>query len=159
MLHVDCHGWLSDNLLERGDRMSMAASLELRPPFLSTSVVDLAFRLPTRVKLRGREGKWIVKQVGLRYLPEEIVGRRKVGFRVPLDRWFRGELQDMARDKLCSSSSFVANALDRRFVVELLDKHAAGRSNEAARIWTLLCLEVWHETLGDQHPAIRQESA
>jgi asparagine synthase (glutamine-hydrolysing) len=159
MLHVDCHGWLSDNLLERGDRMSMAASLELRPPFLGKDVVDLAFRLPSRVKLRGRDGKWVVKQVGKRYLPAGIVNRRKVGFRVPLERWFRGELQQMARDMLCGPSSFVGGTLDRRFVTDLLERHASGRSNEASRIWTLLCLEVWHDTLTDMSAGIRQESA
>ncbi|MGY1649740.1 asparagine synthase (glutamine-hydrolyzing) [Geodermatophilus sp. SYSU D01119] len=148
MLYADCHAWLSDNLLERGDRMSMAASLELRPPFLDARVVDLAFSLPTEVKLRGAVGKWVVKEVARRYLPDEVVDRRKSGFKVPLDAWFRtGELRDMARDLLLRPASFVGGVLDRAEVARVLEDHEAGRSDEASRLWTLLGLEVWHDTL------------
>ncbi|MGH9156154.1 MAG: asparagine synthase (glutamine-hydrolyzing) [Acidimicrobiales bacterium] len=145
MLHLDCHGWLADNLLERGDRMSMAASLELRPPFLDHRVVELAFRLPTSVKIRDGRAKWVVKEVARRYLPDRIVDRRKVGFRVPLDDWFRGHLREMSSDLLLSPGSFVGGLLDRTAIRGLLDSHQSGRRNEEIRLWTLLCLEVWHE--------------
>lgn len=145
MLYTDCHSWLSDNLLERGDRMSMAASLELRPPFLDRDVVDLAFRLPTDVKIRDGRGKWVVKEVARRHLPREIVDRRKVGFRVPLETWFRGGLRSMAWDLLDGPDSFVGSVLDRPTVRALLTRHDKGRHNEEMRIWTLLCLEVWHQ--------------
>jgi asparagine synthase (glutamine-hydrolysing) len=146
MLRRDCTGgWLSDNLLERGDRMTMAASLELRPPFLDHRLVELAFRLPDRVKLRGRTGKWAVKALAEESLPAEIVHRRKAGFQVPLDAWFRGDLRDTAHDRLLSSGSFVTQVMDRTAVAALLRDHARGRRDEAVRIWTLMCLEVWHE--------------
>ena len=145
MLYADTHGWLSDNLLERGDRMSMAASLELRPPFLDVRLIELAFRLPSSVKLRRGTTKWVVKQVAARRLPEDIVQRRKVGFSVPLDSWFRGGLRSMAWDMLDSENSFVASILDRRRIRDLLDSHQQGRRNEHMRLWTLLGLEVWHE--------------
>lgn len=144
MLYADCHQWLADNLLERGDRMSMSASLELRPPFLDHRLVELAFALPSRMKVRGGRGKWVVKEVARRHLPAEIVDRTKVGFRVPLDTWFRGALRPMASDLLRSPNSFVAQVLDRREVGALLDRHDRGRTNEELRIWTLLSLEVWH---------------
>ena len=144
MLYVDCHTWLADNLLERGDRMSMAASVESRPPFLDHHLVELAFRLPSSVKLRGGRGKWVVKEVARRLLPPEIVDRRKVGFRVPLDAWFRGELRELARDHLLGPGSLVAGLMDPGAVRGLLDGHESGRRNEEIRIWTLLCLEVWH---------------
>ena len=146
MLHTDCQSWLSDNLLERGDRMSMAASLELRPPFLSRNVVELAFRLPSRMKIRGNEGKWAVKQVARRYLPEHLVSRRKVGFHVPLDEWFRGDLEGTARELLLSPSSFVGSTLDRTAVQQLLERHVSGRGNEIGRLWNLMSLEVWHQS-------------
>ena len=155
MLHADCHAWLADNLLERGDRMSMAASLELRPPFLDHRLVELAFRLPTRVKLRHGHTKWVVKQVALDRLPESVVHRRKVGFRVPLDRWFRGTLQTFVRDSLCSRDSFVSSVLDRQLVQALVDRHAAGRSDEAIQIWTLLGLEMWHDQFFGAHAPVR----
>ncbi len=143
MLAADVAGWLPDNLLERGDRMSMAASVELRPPFLDVDVVDLAFSLPTRLKVRSGTGKWVVRQLARRLLPPEIVDRPKVGFRVPLDIWFRAGLRDMAHDLLADPDSLAAELFDRRAVQDLLEDHQAGRRNEELRIWTLLSLEVW----------------
>ena len=109
------------------------------------AVAELAFRLPTSVKLRDGRGKWVVKQVARRYLPAEIVDRRKVGFRVPLDRWFRDDLSAMAHDLLLDPGSFVASALDNTAVRQLVGRHISGRSDESARLWNLLSLEVWHE--------------
>lgn len=151
MLAADCRTWLPDNLLERSDRMSMAASLELRPPFLDHRLVELAFALPSHLKVRNGTTKWIVKEVARRYLPGEIVDRRKVGFRVPLDAWFRGDLQDMAWDKLTAADSLVASLMDAGAVRSLLTRHASGRSNEEMRLWTLLCLEVWHDVFFRGH--------
>lgn len=146
MLVDDLESWLPDNLLERGDRMSMAASLELRPPLLDHRLVDLAFRLPSEYKVRRGTTKWVLKQVARRVLPDAVVDRRKVGFRVPLDAWFRSGLRDTVRDRLTGQTSFVAQTLDRAAVRRLVDRHESGRFNEEARIFTLLSLEVWHET-------------
>ena len=146
MLLADLHSWLPDNLLERGDRMSMAASLELRPPLLDHRLVDLAFRLPSSVKLRSGQTKWVLKEVARRHLPASIVDRRKLGFRVPLDAWFRSSLRDSVRDRLTGTNSFVAETFDKKAIRDLLDRHDSGRFNEEARIWTLMSLEVWHET-------------
>ena len=145
MLRADLTAWLADNLLERGDRMSMAASLELRPPFLDPRLVELAFSLPPSVKVRDGVTKWVLKEVARRHLPESIVDRRKVGFRVPLEAWFRTGLRDMAHDRLLNPSGFVGTHLDRDVVAGLLDSHDRGRRDEENRIWTLLCLEMWHE--------------
>ncbi len=147
MLYTDCHSWLADNLLERGDRMSMAASLELRPPLLDHELVELACSLPTSVKVRGRQGKWVLRQLASRSLPAAIVSRPKAGFRVPLDRWFRHELEAMARDLLLGADSFVSQMAERSSIEALLDVHRRGRRDEAIRIWTLLGLEVWHREL------------
>jgi asparagine synthase (glutamine-hydrolysing) len=147
MLYADAHSWLADNLLERGDRMSMAASLELRPPFLDHRLVELAFALPSSVKVRGRTTKWVVKEVARRYLPDDVVDRPKIGFKVPLDTWFRGGLRDMAFDLLTGPSSFVGTKFDRAAVCKLLEDHSSGDRNEQSRIWTLLSLEVWQREL------------
>jgi asparagine synthase (glutamine-hydrolysing) len=144
MLFADCHAWLADNLLERGDRMSMAASLELRPPFLDHRLVELAFSLPSDVKLRHGTTKWVVKQVARGLLPDDIIDRPKAGFRVPLADWFRGSLGDLARDRLLDPGSFSMEVFDRAAVTDLLRSHADGRRNEDIRIWTLLSLEMWH---------------
>lgn len=154
MLFTDCHAWLADDLLERGDRMSMAASLELRPPLLDHELVELAASLPSGVKVRDGQGKWVLRQLAQRTLPEDIVNRPKVGFRVPIDEWFRTQLEPMARDLLLGSDSFVTRLADRGRVAALLEGHRRGRRDEAIRIWTLLGLEVWHRELLRQ-PAVR----
>jgi len=146
MLLADLRSWLPDNLLERGDRMSMAASLELRPPLLDHRLAELAFRLPSSVKVRSGQTKWVLKEVARRYLPREIVDRKKVGFRVPLDSWFRTSLRDSVRERLTGSGSFVAQTFDRSAIQRMLDRHDSGNFNEEIRIWTLMSLEVWHET-------------
>lgn len=146
MLLGDLWSWLPDNLLERGDRMSMAASLELRPPLLDHRLVDLAFRLPSEFKLRDGRTKWVLKEVARRYLPSEVVDRKKVGFRVPLDAWFRSKLRDSMWDRLTGRDSFVGQTFDRQAVRSLLERHESGTFNEEGRIWTLMSLEVWHET-------------
>ncbi|HWO60542.1 MAG TPA: asparagine synthase (glutamine-hydrolyzing) [Umezawaea sp.] len=147
MLYADSHSWLADNLLERGDRMSMAASLELRPPFLDHRLVELAFTLPSSVKVRKGVTKWVVKEVARAHLPNEVVDRKKSGFKVPLDAWFRNGLRDMAHDLLTGPSSFVGEVLDPRAVRTLLSEHDSGSRNEQPRLWTLLSLEVWRREL------------
>ena len=146
MLYVDCHTWLADNLLERGDRMSMAASIENRPPFLDHELVELAFRVDSSMKVRGKSGKWIIKEIARQHLPDNIIDRKKVGFRVPLDEWFRGGLKDYVHDLLLGKDSFVSSYLDRRTIEGLLYDHMRGRRNEELRLWTLLGLEVWQRT-------------
>jgi asparagine synthase (glutamine-hydrolysing) len=144
MLYVDCHTWLADNLLERGDRMSMAASIENRPPFLDHELVELAFRIDSSMKIKGTSGKWIVKEIARKHLPANIVARKKVGFKVPLDEWFRGGLKEYVHDLLLGPDSFVSSYFDRRVIESLLANHTRGRRNEELRLWTLMGLEVWH---------------
>ena len=150
MLVEDLRSWLPDNLLERGDRMSMAASLELRPPLLDHRLVELAFRLPSEYKVRRGTTKWALKEVARRVLPDDVVDRRKVGFRVPLDAWFRDGLRDSVRDRLMGSQSFVADTFDRATVRSLVERHESGRFNEEQRIFALMSLELWHETFFKQ---------
>ncbi|MCF4119986.1 asparagine synthase (glutamine-hydrolyzing) [Antribacter sp. KLBMP9083] len=145
MLRYDLESWLPDNLLERGDRMSMASSLELRPPMLDHELVELAFGLPSAFKVRHGVTKWVLKEVARRYLPQAVVDRKKVGFRVPLDEWFRSGLRDSMWERLTDDASFVGSTLDRATVRGLLERHDSGRFNEESRLWTLLSLEVWHD--------------
>jgi len=144
MLVYDVRGWLTDNLLERGDRMSMAASVELRPPFLDTAFADWAFRLPSEFKLHNRTSKWIIREAARGLIPDNIIDRPKIGFRVPLDDWFRGSMSDTAKRALLGDDSFVGDTLNRPALAALVDRHLSGQANEGLRIWTLLSLEVWH---------------
>jgi len=152
MLLDDLRAWLPDNLLERGDRMTMAASVELRPPFLDDDIVEFALSLPERLLVRGGTTKWLVKQVARRHLPTVIVQRPKSGFRVPLDAWFRDGLHDLARDLVSDPASITRAHLDPAAVTGIFDAHRAGRRDESIRIWTLASLEMWHRGLRDGIP-------
>ena len=153
MLRHDLRHWLPDHRLERGDRMSMAASLELRPPLLDHHLVELAFRLPTSVKVRSGSTQWVLKEVARPLLPDEVIWRRQVDCRVPLDSWFRSGLRDTARDRLTGADSWVGQTFDRSLVRDLVDRHDCG-ANEEIRLWTLLCLEMWHDCFFSAAPAV-----
>ena len=144
MLYYDCHTWLVDNLLERGDRMAMAASMEFRPPFLDHRLVELAFKLPSHTKLNGTTTKWVAKEIARRNLPESIVDRRKVGFHVPMNVWFKNDLYEFTRDLLLSPNSLTLSFADRKTISRILDDHASGRADQQRRIWAMLSLEIWH---------------
>lgn len=147
MLERDQHQWLSDNLLERGDRMTMAGSVEMRPPFLDMGVVNFSLGLPDHLLVRRRTGKWLVKQVATRYLPQSVVGRRKAGFKVPLDTWFRHDLRDFVWDLVSSGESVTQTYLDAEAVSSLFRRHDERVADESIRIWTIASLEVWYRTL------------
>jgi asparagine synthase (glutamine-hydrolysing) len=144
MLRYDLGGWLSDNLLERGDRMSMAASVELRPPYLDYDFVDWAMGLPPSLKVRAGVGKWVLRKTAKRVLPVDIADRAKAGFRVPLGAWFRGSLGADLETDLLGDDSFVGSTLNRDAVSRLIRRHASGSANEELRLWTLMSLEMWH---------------
>ncbi len=144
---VDLASWLPDNLLERGDRMTMASSIELRPPFLDARVVEFALALPSEMKVSKGVTKWIVKEVARRHVDANLIDRPKIGFRVPLDDWFRGTLAEPLRDLLCGSDSHVSTWLDAQAVRTMVDDHIAGRRQGAKQLWPLFSLELWARAL------------
>lgn len=145
MLYADCKIWLPENLLERGDRMTMATSVEGRVPFLDHELVEFAFHLPRNFKCRGFNRKWLVKMVAERYLPHDIIYRKKVGFEVPLAQWFRGKLKDMCYDRICHRSGLAGELFSRRELMKILDDHCADKKDNFLKIWTLLGLSIWHD--------------
>jgi len=149
LLYFDQTSWLPDNLLERGDRMTMAASLEARMPLLDHELAAFVSGLPDRCRLRGRGGKWILRAAMRGLLPPAILARAKVGFRVPVNEWFRGPMRDYVHDHLTGSGSLTAGYFDGDALRALLAEHASGRVNHEKTIWALLNLEIWHrEYLG-----------
>src|SRR5690606_26591958 len=138
ILYFDQTSWLPDNLLERGDRMTMAASIEARVPFLDHELAEFASSLPDHYRVRRLRSKWILRQAGKRLLPGCILTRPKVGFRVPVNRWFRGEMQDYLRGHLQSASSMTRGYFDVGALDEVLDEHFEGRQNHEKLLWALL---------------------
>lgn len=146
MLFCDCKVWLPDNLLDRGDRMTMGASIEGRVPFLDHDLVELAFKMPDRMKIRGRHRKWVIKQIALKYLPERIVNRPKAGFVVPLSQWFRGNLREYCYDIILSKGNLPEHLISLNKARSILDRHCSGHKDYYLQIWTLLGLALWHRT-------------
>ncbi|HWL80064.1 MAG TPA: asparagine synthase (glutamine-hydrolyzing) [Roseomonas sp.] len=152
-LYLDTRLWLPANLLLRGDRMTMAHSLELRCPFLDWRVVEFAARrLPRWMKVRGRHGKRILKRVAEQHagLPTEIVHRPKWGFKVPVSAWFRGgALGASLRDALLSHQARARGWYQEAAIRRLIEDHAAGRADNGRKLWILYQLELWHRMFVD----------
>jgi asparagine synthase (glutamine-hydrolysing) len=145
MQTMDCLTWLPGNMLERGDRMTMAEGLEVRPPFLDKALCAFGLALPGRLKMRGNTGKWIVRQWAAEMIPEGVLGRRKWGFRTPLQSWFRGPLRDMLVSYVTSERGLCATFGDRKRIALMLEAHQSGAIDSSEALWTLLSAEVWYQ--------------
>lgn len=144
MLYFDQTSWLPDNLLERADRMTMAASIESRVPFLDHELAAFISALPDDCRVRGMRTKWVLREAGKQLLPRTILNRRKVGFRVPVNAWFRGTLRDYLGDHLLNGASLTRQYYDARVLDRTIADHMNGRHNHEKLLWTLLNLEIWH---------------
>lgn len=143
ILDVDLNSYLPDDILFKVDRASMAHSLEVRSPFLDHEVVEYAARIPAKYKLRRGTTKWILKQAADDLLPDHIIHRSKQGFGVPVNEWLRGELNDLAAEKLkrlADRPAFDSSGIDRQF-----EAHQDGTRENGYYLWDLLMLEEWYE--------------
>ena len=140
---ADLVTYLPCDLMTKVDVASMAHGLECRQPFLDHRVVELALRMPAELKFRRGRGKRILTETFADLLPREICRRPKMGFGVPLDHWFRGELKDFSRDVLLDSRTFERGYFRREAVAQLLDDHQSARFDHSYRLWSLLVLELW----------------
>lgn len=144
MLCTDLMTRMPDHLLAIADRMSMAHSLEVRPPLIDHRVCEFAASLPGRMKLRGRNLKHILKRVASRYLPEELIYREKQGFGFPIGIWLRTDLRRFV-DRLFAQSRFIELGLfDRAFVEGMIREHMDGVRDHNYRLWILINLELWY---------------
>lgn len=143
ILTFDQTSWLPDNLLERGDRMTMAASIESRMPFMDHRLAAFVSSMPDRYRLRGMTSKWILREAMQRLLPRAILERPKVGFRVPVNLWFRGHLRDYLRDSLTGPDSLTRSHYRPDVLQRVLNEHERGRRNHEKLLWCLLNLEIW----------------
>ncbi len=143
ILFFDQTSWLPDNLLERGDRMMMAGSVEGRMPFMDVELARLAARLPDAFLTGGRGGKTVLRRVEAEILPPEILNRRKIGFRVPFNQWFRGPQRGFVGDMLLSNASRTARLCNRNLLERLVGDHMEARKNNERLLWALVNLELF----------------
>lgn len=148
ILHFDQTSWLPDNLLERGDRMTMAASIEARMPFMDHELAAFVSALPDSLRVRGHVGKWILREAMQRLLPRTILERPKVGFRVPVNQWFRGPMHEYLMDHLTGPDAHSSAYYHTEALARILREHSEGRHNHEKLLWCLLNLEIWHREYG-----------
>jgi asparagine synthase (glutamine-hydrolysing) len=139
---TDIMSYLPDDLLVKVDIASMAHGLEARPPLLDHELVELTARIPSNLKERFGQRKYIFKKALRGILPSTTLTRKKVGFGLPVDDWFRGELADFSRDTLLSKTATSRHLFEKKTIEQILNEHQSG-INHGIRIWALLTLELW----------------
>ncbi|WP_414474556.1 asparagine synthase (glutamine-hydrolyzing) [Microvirga sp. M2] len=142
-LFFDQTSWLPDNLLERGDRMMMAHSIEGRMPFMDVELARCVADLPTHHFISSGQGKRILRRALGPRLPPAVLNRRKIGFKVPVDEWFRGPLKSLVHDTLCSPAAVTRSFYKRGHVAKIVDEHEKRQRNHEKLLWTMLTLEIF----------------
>jgi asparagine synthase (glutamine-hydrolysing) len=145
LMRVDQKTYLPDAMLTKVDRASMAVSLEVRVPLLDHRVVEYTSGLPDSLKYRNGTGKYLLKKLLAHYLPTHLFERPKMGFGVPIDRWFRKELKDLLLDYLSPERLKKEGLFDESIVENKIKEHLSGRINHHYRLWALLMWEMWRE--------------
>ena len=140
---VDVHSYLTDDILVKVDRMSMANSLEVRCPLLDYRLAEFALNLPARLRLRGLSGKWVLRQAMRGVLPAAILARGKEGFSMPIKHWLRGELRDLMCDLLADDRLRKRGLFSAVHVRRLVHEHLTERANHSHRLWALMAFELW----------------
>jgi asparagine synthase (glutamine-hydrolysing) len=121
----------------------MATSLETRVPFLDHRVAELAWRLPMHMKIRGNEGKWVLRQVLYKHVPRELIERPKAGFGIPVGQWLRGPLREWAEELLDEQRLVREGYLHAGPVRQIWQEHLSGRCDWTARLWSILMFQAW----------------
>ncbi len=150
LLHLDSHTYLPDDLLVKVDIATMLHSLEGRSPFLDHELAEFAARLPLSYKIRGRQGKYLLRKALAPYLPPAILRRPKQGFAVPLAGWFRRELRETVQAVLLDERAVARGIFQETAVAHLLNEHVTGQANHRYPIWQLLMLELWFRAYVDR---------
>ncbi len=145
MMAMDALTYLTDDILVKVDRASMAVSLETRAPFLDRDVVEFGWSLPMSMKMRNGRGKWILRRLLDRHVPRELVERPKMGFGIPLDAWLRGPLREWAENLLSVERLRREGFLDPAPIRATWERHVRGKGAFGYRLWSVLMFQAWLE--------------
>ncbi|MDD4905023.1 MAG: asparagine synthase (glutamine-hydrolyzing) [Methylobacter tundripaludum] len=153
MLYVDTKTWLPDDLLVKADKMTMAASVELRVPLLDYRVLEFAASLPLHYKVNGWKLKRILKAALVETVPQEILNRKKTGFPVPYDDWMRKEMKDFVFDTILATNAGLDSYFCKDALTNLLQSHQKGKGY-SKEVFSLLVLALWHQQFAGLSPAV-----
>jgi asparagine synthase (glutamine-hydrolysing) len=157
--YLDLKTYLVGDINTKVDRASMAHSLEVREPLMDHPLVEWLATLPADLKVRGQEGKYLFKKAMEPHLSDDILYRPKMGFSVPLARWFRGPLKQRVRDAVLGDRLAATGWFNRRYLEHLVDAHQSGVSDYSAPLWTLLMFEAFLRTVVDAPSSIHMPAA
>ena len=147
MMLWDSLTYLPDDILTKVDRAAMGVGLETRIPFLDHRVVELAWMLPLKMKIKNGEGKWPVREILYKYVPRDLIERPKAGFAVPVGQWMRGPLKDWASELLHEERIRREGYFNPELVQQLWQQHLSGKYDWTPRLWAILMFQSWKEGL------------
>jgi asparagine synthase (glutamine-hydrolysing) len=154
-MYFEATAKLSGDMLVKVDRMSMAASLEVRCPLLDHVLAEWAAKIPHSSKLRDGKGKYILTRALGDRLPPELLHREKMGFAIPIAKWLNGPLREMVRDNLLGAPFLSRSIVSRPFVERMIEEHSTGRRDNHTWLWALLVLALWFDSVEHSAPAAR----
>jgi len=143
MMYKDSLTYLPDDILCKVDRAAMANSLETRVPFLDHRVVEFAMKMPLNMKIRDGKGKWALRQILYKYVPQSMLDRPKTGFSIPVGEWLRGPLKDWAEDLMDEEKLIKQGFLNHTTVRQAWVLHLSGKNDYTSRIWSVLMFQSW----------------
>jgi asparagine synthase (glutamine-hydrolysing) len=154
MQFLDMNFYMAEDILTKVDRASMAVSLEVRAPFLDHRVAEFAASIPLEYKLKGSNGKYILKKAVEKLLPKTVTKRPKKGFGIPIAEWLKGKLNPLAHDLLSRERLIRQDLFDADYVEKLLAEHEQGIASHHKQLWTLLVFQLWFDNFFEKHKSV-----
>ncbi|MGD9506490.1 MAG: asparagine synthase (glutamine-hydrolyzing) [Syntrophobacteraceae bacterium] len=149
--YTDIHFYMTDDVLVKVDRMSMAHALEVRSPLLDHRIMEFASRLPVHLKLKGNRGKLLLRKAAERRLPPEVLNQPKRGFSIPVAQWLRNELKPFVEDAVFSKSSTLSNMLRTKQLQRIWDEHQRGARDHSVFLWSVMMFSLWESKHATNH--------